>query len=156
MPSVQQLLDPRASGDDPDNPTFALLRQAILIRRVEERLLALFSEGKLNGTVHTCIGQEWVGVALAAALNDGDTVFSTAVTISRSRRSIHSAVSRSVVSARPADSPKRSRVSIRASCATRSSVARLRRPAWLKPARHHLYPWRRLCHPARPSGGRLL
>ncbi|MCZ6915699.1 MAG: thiamine pyrophosphate-dependent enzyme [Gemmatimonadetes bacterium] len=57
--------------------TIKLLRQAILIRRVEERLLALFSEGKLNGTVHTCIGQEWIGVALAAALDDGDMVFST-------------------------------------------------------------------------------
>lgn len=77
MPRVQELLDPRVSGDDPDNETFNLLRQAILIRRVEERLLALFSEGKLNGTVHTCIGQEWIGVAVAAALDGGDTVFST-------------------------------------------------------------------------------
>lgn len=45
---------------------------AILIREVEMRLLALFAEGKLFGTVHTCIGQEWVGVAVAAGLEKGD------------------------------------------------------------------------------------
>ena len=35
--------------------------KAMLIRGVEQRLLDLFSEGKLFGTVHTCIGQEWTG-----------------------------------------------------------------------------------------------
>lgn len=54
----------------------ALYAKTILIRRVEERLLALFAEGKLFGTVHTCIGQEWTGVAVAAALQEGDLVFS--------------------------------------------------------------------------------
>ena len=34
------------------------LLQAYLVRVVEERLLQLFAEGKLFGTVHTCIGQE--------------------------------------------------------------------------------------------------
>ena len=29
-----------------------------VIRAVEQRLLHLFSQGKLFGTVHTCIGQE--------------------------------------------------------------------------------------------------
>ncbi|MBA4067317.1 MAG: pyruvate dehydrogenase [Isosphaera sp.] len=53
-----------------------LYRQAFLIRAVEERLLQLFGQGKLFGTVHTCIGQEWTGVAAADALLDGDTVFS--------------------------------------------------------------------------------
>ena len=53
-----------------------LIYQALLIRRTEETLLSLFSQGKLNGTVHTCIGQEWVGVALSVALSEGDTVFS--------------------------------------------------------------------------------
>ena len=52
------------------------LRRALQIRRVEERLLTLFSAGKLNGTVHTCIGQEWVGVAVAAPLREDDYVFS--------------------------------------------------------------------------------
>jgi 2-oxoisovalerate dehydrogenase E1 component len=51
-------------------------RIAALIRGVEQRLLRLFSEGKLFGTVHTCIGQELIGVAVARALEDGDVVFS--------------------------------------------------------------------------------
>ena len=54
----------------------ALYAKALLIRSVEERLLALFAEGKLFGTVHTCIGQEWTGVAVAAALREGDLLFS--------------------------------------------------------------------------------
>lgn len=52
------------------------LRRALTIRLVEQRLLALFSEGKLFGTVHTCIGQEFVGVSVARCLNDADTLFS--------------------------------------------------------------------------------
>jgi 2-oxoisovalerate dehydrogenase E1 component len=50
--------------------------KAVLIRTTEERLLQLFSEGKLFGTVHTCIGQEFVGVAVARQLDDRDTLFS--------------------------------------------------------------------------------
>jgi len=50
--------------------------QAFLIRAFEERLLKLFSEGKLFGTVHTCIGQEFTGVAAAAHLDAGDLIFS--------------------------------------------------------------------------------
>jgi len=46
------------------------------IRLFEQRLLKLFSEGRLFGTVHTCIGQEWTGVALAECLEPGDAVFS--------------------------------------------------------------------------------
>ena len=48
----------------------------MLIRAVEERLLELFSQGRLHGTVHTCIGQEWTGVAVAEHLLPGDYVFS--------------------------------------------------------------------------------
>jgi 2-oxoisovalerate dehydrogenase E1 component len=59
-----------------DVDLMALYDKALLIRRVEERLLALFAEGKLFGTVHTCIGQEWTGVAVAAALQAGDLLFS--------------------------------------------------------------------------------
>jgi 2-oxoisovalerate dehydrogenase E1 component len=50
--------------------------QAFLIRSFEERLLKLFSEGKLFGTVHTCIGQEFTGVAVASHLIDGDIMVS--------------------------------------------------------------------------------
>jgi 2-oxoisovalerate dehydrogenase E1 component len=49
--------------------------RALLIRGVEKRLLSLFTEGKLFGTVHTCIGQEWTGIAVAEALIEGDIVF---------------------------------------------------------------------------------
>jgi len=49
--------------------------QAFLIRAFEQKLLALFSEGKLFGTVHTCIGQEFTGVAVSRNLRDGDLVF---------------------------------------------------------------------------------
>ncbi len=52
------------------------IRTALLIRFTEERLLRLFAEGKLFGTVHTCIGQEFVGVSVSRNLVDGDTVFS--------------------------------------------------------------------------------
>jgi 2-oxoisovalerate dehydrogenase E1 component len=55
----------------------ALVAKAMLIRGVERRLLDLFSEGKLFGTVHTCIGQEWTGVAVAEALADGDLIFTS-------------------------------------------------------------------------------
>lgn len=53
-----------------------VLRQALTIRMTEQRLLALFSEGKLFGTLHTCIGQEFTGPAVAAALGAGDSVLS--------------------------------------------------------------------------------
>lgn len=41
------------------------IEKAILIRLVEERLLSLFSEGALNGTVHTAVGQEFTGLFIS-------------------------------------------------------------------------------------------
>ena len=75
------------SADDKDNTmgnmknqgwasSLATLSRATLIRSFEERLLNLFAEGKLSGTVHTCIGQELTGIAVAAHLEDGDLLFS--------------------------------------------------------------------------------
>jgi 2-oxoisovalerate dehydrogenase E1 component len=59
-----------------DGPTKKkLLSRALLTRFVEERLLELFAQGRLNGTVHTCIGQEMTGV-LTEFLRPGDTLFS--------------------------------------------------------------------------------
>lgn len=49
---------------------------AARIRRTEQKLLSLFSEGKLFGTVHTCIGQEFIAVAVGRALRADDVVFS--------------------------------------------------------------------------------
>lgn len=57
-------------------PASRLLRKALGIRMFEQRLLKLFSEGRLNGTVHTCIGQEWTGVAVAEHLRPADVIFS--------------------------------------------------------------------------------
>jgi TPP-dependent pyruvate/acetoin dehydrogenase alpha subunit len=48
-----------------------------LIRNVETTLLGLFSKGLLNGTVHTCIGQEACAVGVISALDRRrDLVFS--------------------------------------------------------------------------------
>lgn len=51
--------------------------QLLLIRRFEERLLELFSLGKLNGTTHTCLGQEATAVATAEHLGEDDLVFAS-------------------------------------------------------------------------------
>jgi TPP-dependent pyruvate/acetoin dehydrogenase alpha subunit len=47
----------------------------LTIRNFELALLDLFSAGRLNGTTHTCLGQEYIPVALAPFLRD-DFVFS--------------------------------------------------------------------------------
>ncbi len=66
-----------ASRPSPDIPTFeGGISTAFMIREVEQKLLALFAEGRLFGTIHTCIGQEWVGVAVAGPLLSGDYVVS--------------------------------------------------------------------------------
>lgn len=51
------------------------LERLIFIRRFEEMLLQMFSEGKLSGTTHTCMGQEYIPVALAPLTQD-DFIFS--------------------------------------------------------------------------------
>jgi acetoin:2,6-dichlorophenolindophenol oxidoreductase subunit alpha len=51
------------------------LDQGLLIRRFEEELLRLFAAGEVSGTTHTCLGQEYVPVALAPLLAN-DFVFS--------------------------------------------------------------------------------
>ena len=53
-----------------------LFEEAILIRQVETRLLELFSSGELNGTIHTCVGQEFSAIAFAGQLDSDDYVFS--------------------------------------------------------------------------------
>jgi 2-oxoisovalerate dehydrogenase E1 component len=52
------------------------IKEALLIRKVEEKFLELFSLGKLNGTVHTCVGQEFSAVAFAGQLKKKDFIFS--------------------------------------------------------------------------------
>jgi len=52
------------------------VKQALLIRQVEEKFLELFSMGKLNGTVHTSVGQEFSALAFAGQLKKSDFIFS--------------------------------------------------------------------------------
>lgn len=56
--------------------TREIFKQSFTIRKFEQLLLKLFSEGKLNGTVHTCIGQELTPVVLSKYVNENDTFFS--------------------------------------------------------------------------------
>lgn len=77
---VEPVLDTVRTGNLREQKTIEhyvpILKQAFTIRMLEESLLRLFSEGKLFGTVHTCIGQEFVGVAVGRCLQKEDYVFS--------------------------------------------------------------------------------
>lgn len=46
-----------------------ILRRMLLIRRMEQKIESLFSQGLLRGTTHCCIGQEAVPVALSYLIN---------------------------------------------------------------------------------------
>lgn len=60
-----------AEGPDPFRAPDAEDLEALLsIRHFETLLLRMFSEGRLNGTTHTCLGQEYIPVALAPLLAD--------------------------------------------------------------------------------------
>ncbi|MEV4179195.1 thiamine pyrophosphate-dependent dehydrogenase E1 component subunit alpha [Nonomuraea sp. NPDC049709] len=52
------------------------LGRLLLIRHFEHALLRLFAEGLLSGTTHTCLGQEYVPVALTPLLREDDFTFS--------------------------------------------------------------------------------
>jgi pyruvate dehydrogenase E1 component alpha subunit len=52
------------------------LNLLLMIRHFEEGLLGLFAQGRLNGTTHTCLGQEYIPVALRTLLRSDDHIFS--------------------------------------------------------------------------------
>lgn len=54
-----------------------LYRQLLLIRRAEERLIAMFADGEVPGFIHLSIGQEAVSVGVMSALDPRDTIAST-------------------------------------------------------------------------------
>ena len=54
-----------------------LLEYLVLIRRFEERVKVLYSQGAIMGAIHLYIGQEAVAVGVCRSLRDEDTVFST-------------------------------------------------------------------------------
>ncbi|MBM4163054.1 MAG: thiamine pyrophosphate-dependent dehydrogenase E1 component subunit alpha [Lentisphaerae bacterium] len=56
---------------------WASYERMVLIRCFEEAVERLFSEGRIMGTAHVCIGQEAVAVGVAAALRPGDALTST-------------------------------------------------------------------------------
>lgn len=60
----------------PDDIAEAKIREALLIRAVEQKFLSLFAAGQMNGTVHTCVGQEFSAVAVAGQLQPEDWVTS--------------------------------------------------------------------------------
>lgn len=53
----------------------ALFEMLALIRAFEEETLRLFTQGRLRGTTHTCLGQEAIAAAAAACLEPDDIVF---------------------------------------------------------------------------------
>ena len=54
----------------------ALHARMVLIRTFEESVLALFSQGELFGTTHTCLGQEAIAAGVLAQVTRADVVFS--------------------------------------------------------------------------------
>ena len=54
-----------------------LFRAALLIRRVEQRIIALYPSDKIQSPVHLSIGQEAVAVGVCHALRIDDLVFAT-------------------------------------------------------------------------------
>ena len=66
------------SGSNPNSVELSpqLIEEALRIRLVEQKFLELFSQGKMNGTVHTCVGQEFSAVAVAGQLTADDWVTS--------------------------------------------------------------------------------
>ncbi|MEV7231310.1 thiamine pyrophosphate-dependent dehydrogenase E1 component subunit alpha [Polymorphospora sp. NPDC051019] len=52
------------------------LAMLLLIRHFEQALLRLFADGEIDGTTHTCLGQEYIPVALRPLLGSDDYVFS--------------------------------------------------------------------------------
>lgn len=55
---------------------YQFLKEELVIRMLEERLLDLFSQGKIHGTIHTCVGQEFSAIVFSRHLRDGDFIFS--------------------------------------------------------------------------------
>jgi len=54
-----------------------ILYLMLKVRRVEERLLDIFSQGKIPGFIHVGIGQEGVAAGVCSCLNADDSIFTT-------------------------------------------------------------------------------
>jgi acetoin:2,6-dichlorophenolindophenol oxidoreductase subunit alpha len=73
------MAEEHASAAPPPPPRLsdADLASMLLIRHFEQRLLELFAAGELAGTTHTCLGQEYIPVALNPLLDSQDIIFSS-------------------------------------------------------------------------------
>ncbi|MER5425188.1 thiamine pyrophosphate-dependent dehydrogenase E1 component subunit alpha [Streptosporangium roseum] len=67
---------PAGLRNAPSPPADEDLELLLLIRHFELALLRLFEAGELSGTTHTCLGQEYIPVALKPLLQEDDHVFS--------------------------------------------------------------------------------
>ncbi|RVX38112.1 pyruvate dehydrogenase E1 component alpha subunit [Nonomuraea polychroma] len=70
---MTSVLDRAAAPSRLDDADLSLM---LLIRAFELKLLDLYGRGLLNGTTHTCLGQEHVPVAMGPLLGPADHVFS--------------------------------------------------------------------------------
>ncbi|MEU0560536.1 thiamine pyrophosphate-dependent dehydrogenase E1 component subunit alpha [Dactylosporangium sp. NPDC006015] len=70
MPSALPEAPAEAPTEAPDRAAM------LLIRHFETALLDLFARGELSGTTHTCLGQEYVPVAVSGLLGPDDHVLS--------------------------------------------------------------------------------
>lgn len=61
---------------DKNNLKDTIIRKAIKIRAFENSLIELFNDGKLNGTIHTCVGQELTGAVIGSLINEDDFILS--------------------------------------------------------------------------------
>jgi len=55
----------------------SLYLRMVQTRRFEEAAARLFTEGKVHGTAHFCVGEEATGIAVCAALQPGDRMTAT-------------------------------------------------------------------------------
>jgi 2-oxoisovalerate dehydrogenase E1 component len=81
LPDELSIKDFRRLAKEAPDPGLAGLsetqiQQALLIRAVEQQFLQLFAQNRMNGTVHTCVGQEFAAVAVAGQLTAADWVTS--------------------------------------------------------------------------------
>ena len=54
-----------------------VLKHLMLVRKFEERVQLLFSQGKVHGTAHLCIGEEATGIGTTFALKSGDCMLAS-------------------------------------------------------------------------------
>lgn len=67
---------PGAGPADPAIIDAATAARGLMIRVFEDNLFQLFAQGRISGTVHTCIGQELSAIAVADELRPEDWLFS--------------------------------------------------------------------------------